>query len=86
MPIMWCLANPKLGEREVVAALLEHNSHLIRTGQIPLADKGFSGKGLQTDHPRDGAVGCYDPTARTRPTATATSAWCANGSSRSTRP
>ena len=44
MPIMWCLANPKLGEREVVAALLEHNHHLIRTGQILLADKGFAGR------------------------------------------
>lgn len=44
MPIMWCLANPKLGEREVVAALLDHNHHLIRTGQILLADKGFAGK------------------------------------------
>ncbi|MFZ0788552.1 MAG: IS982 family transposase [Chromatiaceae bacterium] len=43
MPVMWCLANPKIGEREVVAALLEHNHHLIRTGQILLADKGFSG-------------------------------------------
>jgi Transposase DDE domain len=43
MPIMWCLANPNLGEREVVAALLEHNHHLIRDGQILLADKGFSG-------------------------------------------
>lgn len=43
MPIMWCLANPKIGEREVLAALLEHNHHLIRTGQILLADKGFSG-------------------------------------------
>jgi len=44
MPIMWCLAHPKLGEREVVAALLENNGHLIRTGQILLADKGFAGK------------------------------------------
>src|SRR5699024_720121 len=44
MPIMWALANPKIGEREVVAALLERNHHLIRTGQILLADKGFSGK------------------------------------------
>jgi hypothetical protein len=44
MPIMWCLANPKIGEREVVAALLQHNHHLIRTGQILLADKGFAGK------------------------------------------
>src|SRR4029453_8744315 len=35
--------NPKIGEREVVAALLEHNHYLIRTGQILLADKGFAG-------------------------------------------
>jgi hypothetical protein len=44
MPIMWCLANPKIGEREVLAALLDHNHHLIREGQVLLADKGFSGK------------------------------------------
>jgi hypothetical protein len=44
MPIMWCLADPKLGEREVLAALLEHNHHLIRSGQVLLADKGFAGK------------------------------------------
>jgi hypothetical protein len=44
MPIMWCLANPKLGERQVLAALLTRNHHLIRTGQILLADKGFAGK------------------------------------------
>jgi hypothetical protein len=44
MPIMWCLANPKIGEREVLAALLDHNHHLIRTGQVLLADKGFAGK------------------------------------------
>lgn len=43
MPIMWCLANPKIGEREVVAALLERNHHLVRAGQILLADKGFAG-------------------------------------------
>jgi len=43
MPIMWCLAHPKIGEREVVAALLTQDHHLIRSGQILLADKGFSG-------------------------------------------
>jgi hypothetical protein len=43
-PIMWCLANPKIGEREVLAALLDHNHHLIRDGQVLLADKGFAGK------------------------------------------
>jgi len=47
MPLMWCLANPKLGERDVVSALLEHNHHLIRSGQILLADKGFSGRAFQ---------------------------------------
>ena len=35
---------PKIGEREVVAALLDHNHDLIRTGQVLLADKGFAGR------------------------------------------
>lgn len=47
IPIMWCLANPKIGEREVVTALLEHHQHLIRDGQILLADKGFAGREFQ---------------------------------------
>lgn len=44
IPVMWCLAHPKIGEREVLAALLDRNHHLIRQGQILLADKGFAGK------------------------------------------
>lgn len=44
MPVMWCLADPKIGEREVLAALLDHNQHLIRDRQVLLADKGFAGK------------------------------------------
>jgi hypothetical protein len=44
MPVMWCLANPKIGESEVVTALLKRDHHLIRSGQVLLADKGFSGK------------------------------------------
>jgi hypothetical protein len=47
MPIMWCLADPKVGEREVLAALLDNNQHLIRDGQVLLADKGFSGKSFK---------------------------------------
>jgi hypothetical protein len=43
MPVMWCLANPKIGEREVLAALLDRNHHLIRERQVLLADKGFAG-------------------------------------------
>lgn len=47
MPVMWCLATPKLGEREVLAALLDHDHHLLRDGQILVADKGFAGKEFQ---------------------------------------
>ncbi len=48
MPIMWCLADPKIGEREVLAALLDNNHHLLRDGQVLLADKGFSGAEFKT--------------------------------------
>ena len=44
MPIIWGLANPKLGEREVTQALLEHDHHLVRAGQVILGDKGFAGR------------------------------------------
>lgn len=43
MPVTWCLAHPKLDERDVMAALLEVDHHLITTGQIILAEKGFAG-------------------------------------------
>lgn len=43
MPIMWCLANPKLDERDVATALLEADHHLIASGQVILADRGFAG-------------------------------------------
>ncbi|MFJ8329983.1 IS982 family transposase [Streptomyces sp. NPDC094437] len=44
MPVTWCLANPKLGEREVMTALLERDRRLVRTEQVILADKGFAGR------------------------------------------
>ncbi|MEA5358509.1 hypothetical protein VA596_03095 [Amycolatopsis sp., V23-08] len=37
MPIMWRPANSKLGEREVLAALLEDNHHVIRDGDSAVA-------------------------------------------------
>jgi len=43
MPIIWGLANPKIGEREVTRALLEHDHQLIRAGQVIVGDKGFAG-------------------------------------------
>jgi len=36
MPIIWGLANPKIGEREVTQALLERDHHLIHAGQVIL--------------------------------------------------
>jgi hypothetical protein len=31
MPVIWSLAHPRLGEHEVVTALLERDHHLIRS-------------------------------------------------------
>ncbi|GAA4084237.1 IS982 family transposase [Actinomadura miaoliensis] len=43
MPVTWALANPKLDEREVVAAMLEVEPELAadRPGLLLIADKGF---------------------------------------------
>jgi hypothetical protein len=43
MPVIWGLANPKIGEREAAEAMLRHDRHLIRDGQIIVGDKGFAG-------------------------------------------
>jgi hypothetical protein len=44
LPVAWCLASPKLGEREVVAAMFDHERHRLRAGLVILADKGFAGR------------------------------------------
>ena len=46
MPVAWCLASPKIGEREVAAALLAHarRNHALRPGLILIGDKGFAGR------------------------------------------
>jgi hypothetical protein len=45
MPIAWCLATPKLGEREAAEALLDRaaRQRILRPGLVILADKGFAG-------------------------------------------
>jgi hypothetical protein len=49
MPILWALANPKLDEREVLAAMLDREPHLAadRPGLLLIADKGFASKQLE---------------------------------------
>jgi hypothetical protein len=46
LPVAWCLASPKLGERKVVAALLDHERARLRPGLILVGDKGFAGREL----------------------------------------
>jgi hypothetical protein len=49
MPAAWCLADPKLGEREVATELLAHarDTGALREGMIVLADKGLAGREME---------------------------------------
>jgi hypothetical protein len=49
MPVAWCLADPKIGEREVAAELLAHARDLgaLRDQMIVLADKGLAGREME---------------------------------------
>ena len=53
-PIAWCLASPKLGEREVATALLDRDS--IHPGQVLIVDKGLTGAAVQDQVAGLGAV------------------------------
>jgi len=50
MPILWALANPKIGEREVLEAMLTAEADVVdrRDGLVIVADKGFAGRELET--------------------------------------
>jgi len=49
MPVAWCLATPKLGEREVAAELLAHarDQQILRAGMVVLTDKGLAGRDME---------------------------------------
>nr|WP_245743575.1 IS982 family transposase [Lentzea fradiae] len=51
MPVVWCLADPKLGEREVGAELLAHARDLAAfpAGVVVIGDKGFAGREFERD-------------------------------------
>ncbi|MGH3326486.1 MAG: IS982 family transposase [Streptomycetales bacterium] len=55
MPLAWCLANPKLGAREVAAELLAHarDTGALRKQMIVLTDKGLSGRDMAHPDRRD---------------------------------
>lgn len=51
MPVVWCLADPRLGEREVAADLLAHACDLAAfpAGVVVTGDKGFAGAEFERD-------------------------------------
>ena len=48
MPVAWCLADPKIGEREVAADLLGHARDIgaLHDGMIVLSDMGLAGRDM----------------------------------------
>ena len=49
LPVAWCLANPKIGEREIAEDLLAYARELgaLMPGMVVLADKGLAGKAIE---------------------------------------
>jgi hypothetical protein len=49
MPVTWCLAGPKTGEREVAAELLgrARGTGALREQMVVLADKGLAGREME---------------------------------------
>src|SRR2546430_8104720 len=49
MPVAWCLASPKIGEREAAAELLAHaaRTRALRPGLTLIGDKGFAGRDFE---------------------------------------
>ncbi len=67
MPIIWGLASPKIGERDVVAALLAHDQHLLRAGQLLLGDKNFTGRQFEATLHEDFGVYLIRPDRKDEP-------------------
>lgn len=86
MPVTWCLANPKPEEREVIAALLERDYHLIRAGQVILADRASPAGSSKSSSPTGSAPTWCGRIARTNRPASARSPGSASGSRPSSTP
>ncbi len=73
MPILWALANPKIGEREVLAAMLEHDAGLVAAhpGVLLISDKASRPSRSNGNWPPSTASSCCARRVRTRKPATA---------------
>ena len=81
MPVAWCLADPKIGEREVAAELLGHarDTGALRDQMIVLADKGLAGREME-HWPTARSTCCWPgPTVKTNGAGSATWPACASG-------
>jgi hypothetical protein len=58
LPVTWALANPKIDDREVLRAVLDHEPHLTadRAGLVIIADKGYVSAELDRYCARRGVV------------------------------
>jgi hypothetical protein len=89
MPITWALANPKLDERKVLAAMLEAEPELAaaRPGLVLIADKGFKARWFETSLARQGSSCCAPRCATSgHGQASSSSNRYASSSNRSTTP
>jgi hypothetical protein len=58
MPVMWALADPRIGEREVLAAMLDVDAEMIkgRKGLLLITDKGFASRDFEASLAADGVT------------------------------
>jgi hypothetical protein len=47
VPVLWALADPKIGERDVVRAMIENEPGAVRAGSVLVGDKGFAGRDFE---------------------------------------
>jgi hypothetical protein len=70
MPILWALAGPKIGERQILATMLDVEPHLAadRPGRALITDKGSAARQTEADL-ATGTSRCCGLPAKTRPPA-----------------
>jgi hypothetical protein len=84
MPVAWCLASPKIGEREVAAELLARAAltAALRPWLILIGGKGFAGRDFEDLVTTGYAMSLVRPDRRDETPATGPSAGSANESNR----
>ena len=77
MPVNWCLATPRLGEREVAAELLQDTPRPLLAGTTVIGDKGVAGAAFERQVRDLGPASSALTAATSQPD---TAAWVASAS------